>query len=412
MNHSKDSSSGFTLIELLIVLAIIAILALVVIFALNPVELFKRARDSNRLSDTATLNEAAALFSGDVNGGFMGSASTTYISVPDPAATSTAGDQCQGLGLPGLPSGWTYHCAPPSNYRNVDGTGWVPINFKSFSSGSPIGSLPVDPTNTTSTNLYYTYTTNGSQYELTGLMESSKYKATFQTSPPIMNFPGVYALGTSLKLSALWSSSGLIAYWPFDEGGGSSTADVTGGHTGALNGGSSWVGGKAGTGALSFNGSTGYVAATVSNSNLGSQFTFSQWVNAAAFTSDGGVIGNFSDGGDGGIKFIVASNGTYITGSRTSPGTIHTCQTNTVTNTRTWYYLVVTDDGTATIRIYVNGVLDTTCGTDPTITNNSNFKIGLNNDEGAYYNGSIDDVRIYDHALSAAEIIAIYNAMK
>jgi len=42
--------SAFTLIELLIVIAIIAILSIVVILVLNPAQLLKQSRDSNRVS--------------------------------------------------------------------------------------------------------------------------------------------------------------------------------------------------------------------------------------------------------------------------------------------------------------------------------------------------------------------------
>jgi type IV pilus assembly protein PilA len=54
--HSpKDSTppkAGFTLIELLIVIGVLAILATVVVLVLNPTEMFKQARDSQRLSKT------------------------------------------------------------------------------------------------------------------------------------------------------------------------------------------------------------------------------------------------------------------------------------------------------------------------------------------------------------------------
>jgi len=53
---------GFTLIELLIVIAIIAILAVVVTLTLNPAELLRRSRDSQRISDFATLNRAVSYY--------------------------------------------------------------------------------------------------------------------------------------------------------------------------------------------------------------------------------------------------------------------------------------------------------------------------------------------------------------
>jgi prepilin-type N-terminal cleavage/methylation domain-containing protein len=48
----------FTLIELLVVIAIIAILSVIVILTLNPAQLLMQARDSNRISDMSTLNDA------------------------------------------------------------------------------------------------------------------------------------------------------------------------------------------------------------------------------------------------------------------------------------------------------------------------------------------------------------------
>src|SRR3989344_3113056 len=81
--------ASFTLIELLVVIAIVAILSAVVIITLNPAELLKQSRDSNRLSDLNTLNKALALFEVDVVGGSLGSSSTVYVSLPD---TSGCGD--------------------------------------------------------------------------------------------------------------------------------------------------------------------------------------------------------------------------------------------------------------------------------------------------------------------------------
>ena len=191
-----SSRRAFTLIELLVVIAIIAILAVVVVLTLNPAELLKQSRDSNRLSDLSTMSDALGLYSVDV-GGSLGSSSITYLSVPDPNATSTAGDQCQALGL----SSSSWQCAGSSTLRNIDATGWIPVNFKSISTGAPISELPIDPVNQTSSDLFYTYQTNGTQYELTAKMESQKYQSV------AANDGGPYAdlveQGTNLTLAAM-----------------------------------------------------------------------------------------------------------------------------------------------------------------------------------------------------------------
>ncbi len=201
MQH-KHRGGGFTLIELLIVIAIIAILAVVVVLVLNPSELMKQGRDSNRLSDLNTLTNAVSVYEADGLGS-LGAANTVYVSMPDPTATTTAGDQCQGLSLVALPSPWVYHCPASSTATAVNGTGWLPLNFSKISSGNPLPSLPVDPTDAASSCLFYTYETNGTQYELTAALESQKYGAGGSQSQPAGDggqYADMYEKGTSLNL--------------------------------------------------------------------------------------------------------------------------------------------------------------------------------------------------------------------
>ncbi len=174
---------AFTLIELLVVIAIIAVLAVVVVLVLNPAELLKQSRDSSRLSDLATITSALNLYNIDQGGapGYsLGASNVTYLSIPDPTATTSSGTDCSGIGFP---AGGAFHCAASSTYRNVNDTGWIPVNLSSISSGSPFGSLPVDPVNQSSSNLYYTYQTNGSTFELRAVPESQKYLAQAGTNP-------------------------------------------------------------------------------------------------------------------------------------------------------------------------------------------------------------------------------------
>ena len=190
---------AFTLIELLVVIAIIAILAVVVVLVLNPAQLLAQGRDANRLSDAATLKNALGIYSEDI-GGNLGSSSIVYVSIPDPAATSSAGDQCQGLGLPSLgSSSSTYQCASSSTYRNINGTGWIPLNFNAISFGSPISSLPVDPINTNSSGEYYTYEASGTTYEITMALEANK-DSTIESNDG-GQYSNLYETGNNLALA-------------------------------------------------------------------------------------------------------------------------------------------------------------------------------------------------------------------
>ena len=160
--------SSFTLIELLIVIAILAVLMSVIIITINPSEMLKRTRDTRRISDLKTLNNAIQYFQASLPDASLGSLNTVYVSIPDTSAT------CANLGLPSLPSGWSYKCSTPDNYRKVDGTGWIPINFKQLDIGAPISALPIDPINQTTTGNYYTYVVGGG-WEISAIFESQKY---------------------------------------------------------------------------------------------------------------------------------------------------------------------------------------------------------------------------------------------
>ncbi len=162
------SEKGFTLIELLIVIGILAILATTVVLVLNPTEYMRKSRDATRLSDLAVINKALVLYQTD-GGASFGSSNIVYVSIPDSSAT------CANLGLPTLPTDWSYACETEINYQKVDSNGWIPVNFTALSYGSVLSTLPVDPINTTSTGNYYTYTPGGS-WQIRAILESEKYQ--------------------------------------------------------------------------------------------------------------------------------------------------------------------------------------------------------------------------------------------
>ncbi|MFH0890624.1 MAG: type II secretion system protein [Candidatus Liptonbacteria bacterium] len=156
---------GFTLIELLVVIAIVAVLSVVVILTLNPAELLKQARDSNRVSDLSTVKSAVALYLAD------GQTTWNVTSTWCYATTSTAPARCGGYFGTQVTATSTGSGTAAAN----NGTGWVPLNFAAITSGAPFGQLPLDPLN----NSQYFYAFNGTStnnsFKLGANMESGKY---------------------------------------------------------------------------------------------------------------------------------------------------------------------------------------------------------------------------------------------
>jgi len=173
---------GFTLIELLVVIAIIAILSVVVILTLNPTELLRQARDSNRISDMATLKSALSMYLADTasSTGLYGAGGVLDYSKCAIDIQGTKGTSCTTCACLGFNAAAT---SPPVSTtaalaRGVIGTGWIPVNFSAISSGAPIGQEPVDPTDSNPNFYLYHASSGGSTFKITARMESLKYSSS------------------------------------------------------------------------------------------------------------------------------------------------------------------------------------------------------------------------------------------
>lgn len=155
---------GFTLVELLIVVAILVTLGGAAVLVFNPYERFSEARDSERVQELNQISSALSLVY--AQGKIKGDANTVYVSLPD------SNSNCSSYSLPTLPSPWVYKCATSANYLKTDSTGWIPVNFGVVLGGSPLTSIPVDPSN--NVNFYYAYTMSGQSWELFSQTESQK----------------------------------------------------------------------------------------------------------------------------------------------------------------------------------------------------------------------------------------------
>jgi len=172
--------------------------------------------------------------------------------------------------------------------------------------------------------------------------------------------------------------------------------------------------GKYGGGAI-FNGSSSYISTSSNPNASGGARTFSAWIKTTS-TSFQSIITNGGVSYSSGLNMFVSNNKLYITSGNGTSGENYGPTSSASINTGSWVHCAVTMSGTAsgsTLKTYVNGSPDGTHTTTVAITDTINaFAIGGRNLSGSistYFNGLIDQVRIYTSELSATDITNIYN---
>ncbi len=211
----------------------------------------------------------------------------------------------------------------------------------------------------------------------------------------------------------IYDETGLVGSWHFEENTGTTTADTSGyTNTGTLSAtGATWTtSGKFGN-ALSFDGSTGYVQNT-SPTNLptgSASRTMEAWIKPAALPGGVGygIISYGAGSGTSIASLMLNNNKLYFANCLVGiTGT-------TALSAGNWYHVAAVYDGT-NITLYVNGAFDSSGAiTLSTTLDADGIRIGRASSCGGtyfYFNGSMDEARVYNRALSAAEIKAQYEA--
>jgi hypothetical protein len=218
--------------------------------------------------------------------------------------------------------------------------------------------------------------------------------------------------------NATTTSNNPVGWWKMDEGTGLTTADSSGnGNTGTLTNGPTWATGKLGNG-LSFDGVNDYVNMGNVLNMTTNDFTVGAWIKTT-MVAEGHIVSKGSNASGTLKRYILQTvlvSGTYRCGFSISDGDIRTIGSGVINVADgNWHYCVVVFDRDSTAKVYVDGKLD---GTPVTLasqvddlTNTTPFYIGRNA-TGSYFNGLIDDVRIYNRALSAGEVAQMYNSTK
>ena len=219
--------------------------------------------------------------------------------------------------------------------------------------------------------------------------------------------------------------SGLFAHWKFDEGEGDIAYDSVGANDGNVYG-AQWTTGQI-DGALDFDGANDCVALPDNDPVWLPQynFTLSVWV---CFEREPASVGetildlNHGDSSDPGNELGCKIGRTVAAGElafqmTTTTNTDEDLFSDDVLVKNKWYHIVAVRDGT-TQAIYIDGQLsaDRTCSPDPIdfVGGYDDDKVNIGRsttdpgDPRFHLKGKIDDVRIYNRALSAEEIRQLY----
>jgi hypothetical protein len=249
----------------------------------------------------------------------------------------------------------------------------------------------------------------GNGYEWPGLIDEVRVYTRAITPAEIKQ---LYNMG-QVKLNTSQSgrvTSGLIGYWSFNGPDISWSTNTAYDRSGQGNNGtitnmstsSSPTIGKVGQ-ALNFDGVNDFIplpsnpigANTVTVCAWMKTSTLSTWQNIVS--DDNFLFGPYNDGNN---SIVVSSNG---------GGTVIFSANNSLT-VDTWYHVCVVRLSSGTATVYINGVQSGTPGTTGTPVAGGTLGIGdRGNGANLPFKGSIDEVRIYNRALSLSEIKQLYN---
>jgi hypothetical protein len=227
----------------------------------------------------------------------------------------------------------------------------------------------------------------------------------------------------------------LIGWWKFDEGANQTTVDsspnavsCTLGDGVCLAGAGvcpAWTSTSRHGKALTFDGTNDYVDVPYANYNFNytDPFTIAAWIKPTTIGVANTIFGRSEASTDyKGYSFMIIAAGTtwpanslvfYIISSNAGVnGLWMSTGVNTIT-AAVWQHVAVTYDGTgAPPNFYINGInspLATSTGTlNASTTRNVNIHVGDDYD-GDYFNGQIDDLRVYNRVLAPGEIRQLFD---
>lgn len=191
-----------------------------------------------------------------------------------------------------------------------------------------------------------------------------------------------------------------VAAYSFDEGAGTTLSDSIDNHDGAISG-ATWTTGKHGS-ALNFDGVDDLVSiADAADLDLTSTFTLEAWVNPTSLANPSPIVSKGETSGGNSGYLLSAKYGANAAGYVANSGTAAEIG-GAALSTNTWSHLTFTSDGT-NLRLYIDGVSVSPKSAIVAKASSAKLEIG-HSFLGGYFGGRIDEVRIYNEALSEGQI--------
>lgn len=144
-------------------------------------------------------------------------------------------------------------------------------------------------------------------------------------------------------------------------------------------------------------------------SDISGAFTFTAWIRQATSDAGGVVSKDAYSTNDGAMLFMGSDMKVYFKGNGVG-GSDFQIKSNSAISTSVWTHAIAIYDGT-TASLYINNVVQTETATvtDNYLNINKDVYIGGTVGGAYYYNGDLDDVRIYEKALGSQQRADLYN---
>jgi hypothetical protein len=229
-------------------------------------------------------------------------------------------------------------------------------------------------------------------------------------------FDGEFAADDTVSIDVKAEGwTGLVGHWPLD----GNANDTSGnGNNGTVIGSVGWVAGQIGQCATFDGSTTGIDIANPSNFEFTDEFTLSFWVKQPAPGAAASVIAKVANPESGNGWYIATGAGAWspngmnpVAYEQTS-GNYGYGYTSSVTGDQ-WHHVVFRVDRLNNLDVYIDGAQGFSVGLAYPMTVAPGVPVSFgyrNSSGGARWTGQLDDVRIYNNALTDAQVKGLYQA--